>query len=703
VADDTSSAFFEREDGKRRVLVEIRTRAGADLSAGAMGQERALSGVEIDTEYEPVPLPAPQGLAADLEAQREETVVVRAFVSEAEREALEADDAVVSVHDDVRIAPFCGDPTARLVAEPRHPAPRRELAPSDAGCAIPPCDCEPWTAKGALRDAARQLRADQVWRRGFRGKDIVVGVVDGGIDARGRGTGGTIPRVIGGWPKADWGTFADWGGHGNMCATDVLGMAPQAQIYDLRIADGGGYDFLSAPLAAFAWAIRQRKINGTPHVLSNSWGMFAEWWAPDYVRNPDHPFTRKVVEAIDLGIHVVFAAGNCGEACPDGRCDDVGPGKSIWGANGHERVMTIAAVNTHDEYIGYSSQGPAALWEHKPDFCASSHVAGYFDSDSGTSAACPIAAGVVALLKEAQPTLTPDHARKVLKATARNIGDPGWDPHSGSGVIDAAAALAEVLPQTQDESQDLAVLRSVVRSARRKPSYAQCLAAEVCGYGQAPQSPDVWMRHADRVNRILDAQPRFRGVVCRELRRAAMCAGRRKHLIPVVRRARRSSVLKRCLCREICGRGSAMKYTPAQRRMISAVRQELDRCPWTKHWFCEAIGCPSPQALEPEVEDDLLVSSLDVELDEEPEPLITAFGSTGGEPDDLVSAGSELALLDIDDEVDLLDDSDLLHNSELDEFDLDEDLGLIGDSVDVEFDDSGRTAKIVTTVYFPMD
>ena len=80
-------------------------------------------------------------------------------------------------------------------------------------------------------------------------------------------------------------------------------------------------------------------------MLTNSWGMFQESWAPDYVKNPNHPFTRKVLEAIDEGILVLFAAGNCGATCPDGRCGpDNGPGRSIWGANGHERVILKLAV-----------------------------------------------------------------------------------------------------------------------------------------------------------------------------------------------------------------------------------------------------------------------------------------------------------------------------------------------------------------------
>lgn len=92
-----------------------------------------------------------------------------------------------------------------------------------------------------------------------------------------------------------------------MTSTDVLGMAPNAQIYDIRISNG---DAISNALAGFDWAINQHKANGTPQILSNSWGIFQKSWDSEYACNPNHPFTRKVLEAINEGIIVLFAAGN---------------------------------------------------------------------------------------------------------------------------------------------------------------------------------------------------------------------------------------------------------------------------------------------------------------------------------------------------------------------------------------------------------
>jgi hypothetical protein len=261
-----------------------------------------------------------------------------------------------------------------------------------------------------------------------------------------------VPAVIDGWSPVG---ASDWGDdgaapHGSMCATDALGQCPDASILDIGIlksqAPGTPEDptagLLSDAIAAYDWALQRYRRDGTPQVLSNSWGMYQKSWGPDYATDPDHPFTRKVVQLIDAGILVCFAAGNCGSVCASSRCGpDIGPGKSIYGANGHPRVITVGAGNIRDEWIGYTSQGPAALDPKKPDVCAPSHYQGFTSNDNGTSAACPTLAGVLGLLRCASPGLRQDDAKAVLQRTARAICGEGWNPNAGYGMIQAAAAL----------------------------------------------------------------------------------------------------------------------------------------------------------------------------------------------------------------------------------------------------------------------
>jgi serine protease AprX len=451
------------DSSRRRVMVEFHHREG--VAAARIGDTHPAS-LSLEEGYDAVPV---SGGAASLDegvaaAQASAGAapgrgghVARGHVHEDDLEALRGHPDVAGVWGDGRIGLF-----GRLaMASDKADATGRD-APAPGPDAEPPgpYDCDYETPKGDLADVARAIGADALWPQGLRGAGVTVGVVGGGITAEGRPlsavdsaapgwTGKLIPRVTGGWPN-DWGTTGaglDW--HGNVMATGILGMAPEAELYDLRIIDDDKTEtprgMLSDALAAFDWAISSFRATGRPQVLNNSWGLFQASDAPDYAVDPRHVFTRKVQEAIDAGMIVLFAAGNCGGTCPPDFCaGDFGPGRSIWGANGAEAVITISAANPLGEYVGYASQGPAALTPAKPDVCGIAHYTGYARSDYGTSSACAVAAGAAALLKGAAPKADQARIKAGLMLTARQIGGGGWNANSGAGIIDLAAALADL-------------------------------------------------------------------------------------------------------------------------------------------------------------------------------------------------------------------------------------------------------------------
>ena len=153
---------------------------------------------------------------------------------------------------------------------------------------------------------------------------------------------------------------------------------------------------------------------------------------------------------VAAGADVLFAAGNCGKNCPDSRRgrNDVGPGKSIHAANSHPDVITVAAITINNSRLGYSSQGPGALYQRKPDVVAYSHFkgSGVYDADGGTSAACPVAAGVVAALRQkySNSRVTPQRLKGIIQRTSIDVGRNGWDYDFGYGIINARKSLMEL-------------------------------------------------------------------------------------------------------------------------------------------------------------------------------------------------------------------------------------------------------------------
>lgn len=409
--------------------------------------------VKVDDAHPPVPITAPRAERQGLLDQNLELVVVRAWVDPRHLAALKEQPHVRHVTRGARLEPF-----SRF--EPGL-AERAALGRVDCGKGD--------TANDTAATVAQYLGVTQIWRAGYTGRGLVVGVVDGGITAYGRptafGAWPAIPQspavgeVVGGWPVDSWGTNAEgWGQHGNMIAFDVQAIAPEAELWDIRIFEPGVVfdDYVANAVEGYQLAIEHHRAHGVPQVLVNSWGLYDSRRGRDYAFDPLSDIAVQVEAAIDAGILVLFAAGNCGDGCPFASgtpcgAGDRGPGASILGPNGHPEVMSVGAATLRGEWCGYTSQGPAALPPQdpdKPDFCSISQFVGFFPNESGlrpfdggTSAATGIAAGVVALLKQARPDLTQAECRWLLKETARPIRTPAARAGAGAGIIDALRAF----------------------------------------------------------------------------------------------------------------------------------------------------------------------------------------------------------------------------------------------------------------------
>ncbi|MEQ8425993.1 MAG: S8 family serine peptidase, partial [Cyclobacteriaceae bacterium] len=123
-------------------------------------------------------------------------------------------------------------------------------------------------------------------------------------------------------------------------------------------------------------------------------------------------------------------------------------------------VLGVAGVGQDGNRPPFSSQGPVE-WNtdyykegtvNKPDFATLNFKISCVDLEGnlsniagGNSFAGPHMAGIVSLMLSANPELLPWEIKEILKKTAKDIGEPGFDYQSGYGFVNAYDAVTEVL------------------------------------------------------------------------------------------------------------------------------------------------------------------------------------------------------------------------------------------------------------------
>ena len=214
----------------KRVLIELRhpeKKGKVSFSLLKRKFKRAAS-MQLDEDFAPMRMKKPP------QKTEGETLIVRATLDEEDIKTLRADPDVIEVWDDAPIAPFGkrkphGRQLIRRKSQLRRPiinvgkerVKSRKTIFDVLSSAI---DCDTSISKGNLQTVADTIGVDHLWEAGLKGKGIVIGIVDFGITAEGRIPYGHIPNVIGGYPTDSLGQIASWTLHGNMTATDALGM-----------------------------------------------------------------------------------------------------------------------------------------------------------------------------------------------------------------------------------------------------------------------------------------------------------------------------------------------------------------------------------------------------------------------------------------------------------------------------------------------
>lgn len=259
------------------------------------------------------------------------------------------------------------------------------------------------------------------------------------------------------------------GGTGQLSGGRYAGVAPGAKLIG---TGSGAVLFILNALGGFEWSIANQAQYGI-RVISNSFGGTGAF-------DPNDPLNLATKAAYDRNIVVVFAAGNSGPGK-----DTLNPyAKAPWvigvgagtkegglasfssrGTAKEERLAdgdpnndydapTLVAPGTGREFEANAAKFSAAYvsTRSKSNMFANGLTddaelpvafVPFYTQISGTSMATPYISGVVALMLDADPTLTPDEIKQFLVETASRM--PGYEEFQvGAGYVNAYAAVDKV-------------------------------------------------------------------------------------------------------------------------------------------------------------------------------------------------------------------------------------------------------------------
>jgi subtilisin family serine protease len=329
----------------------------------------------------------------------------------------------------------------------------------------------------------RLVGADSLQRSGITGRGVTIAVLDSGLWEDPSQNFGS--RVLASIDVVNGGSGAVQGdpyGHGTHVTSiaaggaqnvslSYLGIAPQANLVIVRAFDGTGGGRYTDVIAGLDWIVANRERYNI-RVLNLSFGAQPQsyYW--------DDPVNQAVMAAWRAGIVVVAAAGNEG---PSAMTIDV-PGNVPY-------VITAGALtDNYTPYDGtdyrlasFSSAGPTFEGFVKPEMVApGGHMAASMSRDSylanidpgsmspgeqlftmsGTSQAAAVTSGVVALMLQSDPSLTPDAVKCRLLASTRPAVTAGGSLaysvfQQGAGLINAPAAVNSSATNCANQGLDI--------------------------------------------------------------------------------------------------------------------------------------------------------------------------------------------------------------------------------------------------------
>lgn len=238
-------------------------------------------------------------------------------------------------------------------------------------------------------------------------------------------------------------------GHGTACAgivgavgnnnLGIAGVCPECMVRCVRMLDKTTSVPISADVEAMRFALQHPDIA----VVSNSWGFTTSIPVPTSLKMAIEDVSRNGHGG--KGALVVFAAGNENRQLQPGELYSL------------PEVLTVGAINNFDEAASFSNYGaevdltaPTGSNTLDPVGDAGENPTDYTQLFGGTSAACPVVAGVAGLLFAAKPDASATEVREAIVKSVRPApfavpDQNGHDRYYGYGIVNPKAALQRIL------------------------------------------------------------------------------------------------------------------------------------------------------------------------------------------------------------------------------------------------------------------
>ena len=345
-----------------------------------------------------------------------------------------------------------------------------------------------WDEKGEKVEAQRakspiisHVNADDAWELGYTGKGVLVAVIDTGVNIH-----KDIEKNLwdGGeeYPNHGYNTYdnshdiSDGFDHGTHCAGIICGdgtsgtqtgIAPDATIMCIKVMNDGGAGDANTVCSGIEFAIEHGA-----DVLNMSLGF------PNASVATKEALRQTCVNALEANVAIIAAVGNdrmltISMPVPNNvrtpaNCPPpwLHPDQQA-NAGGLSSVIAVGAVDYFNKIADFSSKGPVS-WKNtsygdyhylpnkeigliRPDVCApgvgimscdNSNSTKYKKMD-GTSQAAPCVTGVVCLMLQKKPHLTPAQICEALETSAKKLSDTKSNDY-GSGCVNAVLALREI-------------------------------------------------------------------------------------------------------------------------------------------------------------------------------------------------------------------------------------------------------------------